>query len=842
MATMDNQLVRVCRDIDGWDIMVQETEQSVRTVMRSIMALDEQIAIAHENPDQEILESYEFAVMINNLQLERAALYNQWVDTNERLRQLRILPQLRIGLQEYLEAWHSIDLAMPARDILPTRFEVSTHDEIERTIYPQYIVPAVIFATQQMLIWQRLSHSRGFCAGAWYTSFLGLEWTRARVDANIVGCSPSLFTFMQSTVDEAVLEILNQIAEDDQLVDNLGIRDFIETVDGDKVVNISRSPLDLGLSSVFSYRKVRGGILRRPVPVLVTCYRPPCRLSLNEILAGLRGGIDVVRSIVQSPAVKTFGAMSKVLVVAVITRLFHRMLVAGTRFGYITTGEAYIFVEIPAVSPGCVSYSLCVPRRDVEADPVMGLHRTAVAQVLAFTLRAFRAEPLPAAWFQDAQRTLWRWRVNPDDIFDKIPPLKRKWRRNIEYAPAIWSPFLHQSPLEQRAERMVLPGYKRGSNGAVFRDLGYFRFLSGRFIQPADGSMDQEGEPMDENEDPSGQDGESSSQDEESSEVNGEPMGEDEESSSQDGESTNQDGESNDQDGESSEQDGEPMDQDGEPSNQDGEPIEPAEILIDYRPFCTPECLWGLERHRGPDPDCPNYRYHGRRHLRLDELLDGLQDQLEDDVANGNQANHKFLSRSGLYTVLLKVRLASHGYTLLLKGVIPSKVGHLFREADMYYNLMSLQGFCIPVNFGMIETQNEVTSHYFGGYNIFMVFGGFAKGVMPLFQCMAAGIDKQVIVDAAERTFRHIHGERVLQFDPEPQNMLYDARLDRVIIADFERAVYNELDGQHHLNPIVQIEGVHEGRPERRRIPDRCFGLERNYVRQRIEEFFERGY
>ncbi|UKZ61139.1 uncharacterized protein TrAtP1_002410 [Trichoderma atroviride] len=776
---MDNQLVRIYRDIEHWDALTKDAEQDVRRIMRNIMALDEQIAIANGYPDQELLQSYEFAVQMANLGLEREALYNEWVATNGRLKELRSIPRQRLELQEYLEACHSIDLAMPARDILPSRFEVITDEaEIESTIYPQHIVPATDFAAKQMDIWSRLSQGPEICDGAWYTGYLELEWIRAKVDANIVGCPHSLFTFMGDTVDEAVTDILGRIVKDGHLVQSLGIGAFIETVDDEKIVNISRSPLDQGLSTIFSYRKLRGGILRRPVPVLVTCYRPPYRLSLNEILTGLRGSIEVAREIVQSPAVKRFCEMSKVLVVAVITHLFQRMLVVGTRFGYITTGEAYIFLEIGA-DARLVRYSLCVPRHDVESDPVTGLHRTAVAQVLAFTLRAFRAKRMPPAWYQKAQQELWKWRVDPDDIFNKIPPLVRKMKRNIEYVPGNWSPYLERSPLEQRVQRMILPGLKPRFNEASFNDLGYFGFLTSHRIQPA-------GEPMDQDDEPSGQD--------------------------------------------------------EEPSNQDGESIEPAEILIDYQPFCTPECLWGLERFRALDKACPNFRYHGNKHLRLHELLDGLQEQLDGEAANWTQTNHKFLCRSGLYTTLLKVRLASHGYTLLLKGVIPSKIDHLCREADMYDQLLALQGFFIPVSFGMIETQNEVFSRSFGGFSLFMVFGGFPEGVMPLYQCMAAGIDKQVIVDAAERTFRYIHAERVFHFDPEPRNMLYDARQNRVIVADFERAMYDEVEGQQYLNPILQIEGVHEWTPERKRIPDVCFGQQRDYVRQRIEEFFERGY
>lgn len=554
---------------------------------------------------------------------------------------------------------------------------------------------------------------------------------------------------------------------------------FVRIIDGNTIVDISRSPLDQGMSSIFTYRRVGNGILRQPVPVLVTCYRPPTRLSLNEILLGLRGSINVTDEIIWSLAVEAIYDMSKILVVAVITQLYNHMLVVGTRFGYITTGEAYIFVEISANNVDWVSYSVCVPRYDVESDPVTGLHRTAVAQVLAFTLRAMRAERMPAMWYHTAQRTVWKWQMNPDDIFNRMPPLLRKAKRDIEYVPESWTPFLGESPLRQRAQRMLWPGFRPRFNEATFNDLGYFAFFSSHRIEPVE-------EPMD--------------QDEDSVEPAEESV------------------------------------------DQTGEPVEPAEERIEHRPFCTPECLSGLERLRNLDPDCPNFRYHGYGHLSLQDFLDGLQKQLDDDVASENHANYRFLRRSGPYTVLLKVRLASHGYTLLLKGVIPSKVNHLLREANMYDELVGVQGFHVPVSFGMIRTQREVSNHTFGAFNNFMVFGGFPEGLMPLFQYVAAGMDKQTIVNAVERAFEQIHRERVLHFDPEPRNLLYDARANMVIVADFERAVYDVLEGQQYLNPIAQIEGVHEGGPEKIKIPDDTFLWERVYVRERVEEFFDRGY
>lgn len=528
---------------------------------------------------------------------------------------------------------------------------------------------------------------------------------------------------------------------------------FVYTVQGVEEAYLSRSPLQRGMSTIFSYRRVCG-VIRETLPVVVTCFRPPNRLSLNEILCGLRGEIEPMRDIIQSPFTGKFDNMSQVLIVAVITQLYHHMFMVGTRFGYITTGEAYIFLEVSAEDPRVTSYSVCVPRYDVESDPETGLHRTAVAQVLAFTLRALRAcraERMSPLWYHQAQQILWRWHVNADDIFNKIPPLVRKVKRDIAYEPGVWRQRIPWSVLRRRDPHLLWPGFKPLFNQADFNDLGFFKFFSTHRIDPAG-------------------------------------------------------------------------------------------LRIDQRPFCTPECLYGVERSNALDKDCPNFRYHGYGHLSLQDLLNGLREQLDDDVANENYANCQFIRRCGLHTVLLKVRLASRGYTLLLKGVISTNVDHLCREVDMYDQLVSIQAFRVPVCLGMIRTQRKVYSRTFGKFTDFMVFGGFPEGIKPLFQCMTEGIDKQKIVDAVDEAFWHLHRERVLHFDPEPRNMLYDEKMNRVIIADFDRAVYDVVEGQQWLYALEKNEGVLDQRLEQTRIRDGAFVRERQYVRQRVMEFFERGY
>lgn len=508
--------------------------------------------------------------------------------------------------------------------------------------------------------------------------------------------------------------------------------------------------MNRGMTTMFAYRQLDETNSQR-VAVLVSCYRPPHRLSLSEILMGLRGDIHVERDVIGRIG-KNFVFTSKCLVAAVITQLFHRMLEVGAQFGYISTGEALVFVEI-LEGANHVCFSVCIPRHDVESDAVQGLHRTAAAQVLAFTLRALRAEPMPLMTWYTAVQSPERWNVNADNVLNRIPPMLRKMKRNVQYVPHSWTSLVEKTPIRKRLRYMVWPGCKSQLNETAFNDYSVFKFLPIRNVDP-------EGE------------------------------------------------------------------------------------RIDQWPFCTQRCILGLAHHGDHDRECPNSRYHGDdgdgKHIMRADFLERLQTQLDKEVEKGDYTNCQLVSRSGFHTALFKVRLASHSYTLLIKGVLRFQVRRLRHEADMYGHLTEIQGVHVPVCLGMIQTRDPINRAH-GDYASFMVLGGLPAGLKPLRQCVTAGVDKGEIVDAVAAAFEAIHGLRVLQFDPEPRNMLYDAEGKRAVIADFERAVFDEFGGQQVLDMSVTRVGAATRYAVREKISDECFAQERAFVRDGVVEFCEKN-
>ena len=81
------------------------------------------------------------------------------------------------------------------------------------------------------------------------------------------------------------------------------------------------------------------------------------------------------------------------------------MIDSGVQHGYIYTGEAFVFLHIPE-DPTLVQYYLCVPNQDVQANDQCRLHRTAISQVLAFTLGALAAKAPSQEWHNTAHKEL----------------------------------------------------------------------------------------------------------------------------------------------------------------------------------------------------------------------------------------------------------------------------------------------------------------------------------------------------------------------------------------------------------------------------------------------------
>ncbi|RTE69084.1 hypothetical protein BHE90_016537 [Fusarium euwallaceae] len=185
----------------------------------------------------------------------------------------------------------------------------------------------------------------------------------------------------------------------------------------------------------------------RNIPAVAIEYKAPHKLRRDEIVTGLVSEIQPDRDVINQDG-EGYEFAAKRLATAVVTQLFSYMIGKSIQFGYVCTGEAYIFLHIPD-DPSCVYYSVCVPSLDVQEDDETRLHRTAVAQAFAFVLQAIRSPPPCQAW-HDAAEHLDTWAVEYEDVLRSIPETDRKPRRETTYKAQRWKGFI-RSPIRTRS-------------------------------------------------------------------------------------------------------------------------------------------------------------------------------------------------------------------------------------------------------------------------------------------------------------------------------------------------------------------------------------------------------
>lgn len=346
-----------------------------------------------------------------------------------------------LALHQYLEICHSLSLAM---EIVTDRSLTTQGDTTNptRQIYPRRIIPWAEFPREQEKIWEKISRSPNFSSTANFPSRHQLDYVRSllRPISNEIGLRDG----ERDVVENAVQKLMDATFRDAILRENLGLDGTVTFesytnlgVTGD---SLSESLEQVSISSRSSdrtrrCRKARGKGNRvdefcicrtsdeQSIPAVAIDYKPPHKLRLDELTTGLVSEIQPDRDVINQEG-HGFEFAARRLATAVVTQLFSYMIGKGIRFGYVDTGEAYVFLYI-SDDPSCVYYYLCAPSLDVQDDDETRLHRTAVAQVFAFVLQAIRS-PVPPQTWHTATEDLGRWSVEYEDILWSIPVNDRK--------------------------------------------------------------------------------------------------------------------------------------------------------------------------------------------------------------------------------------------------------------------------------------------------------------------------------------------------------------------------------------------------------------------------------
>ncbi|UPK91528.1 hypothetical protein LCI18_002463 [Fusarium solani-melongenae] len=647
-------------------------------------------------------------------------------------------------LQQYLEACHSISLDVKIVTDCSLTTQGDTTDPVGR-IYPRRIIPWTTFAREQGHIWDKLSFSPSFFSQAAFPSRHQLDYVRSVLHP--ISSEIGLRNSERDVVENAVQKLIDATYNDLSLRSHLGINGTVTfeshtnlgITDDSLTESMEEVPIDSRPPLTRLQRKARGKgnradqfcIFRtsdgRSIPALAIEYKAPHKLTRNDIVTGLASEIQPDRDVINQEG-EGYEFAARRLAAAVVTQLFSYMVGKGVQYGYIDTGEAYVFLHIPD-DPSCVYYYVCVPSLDVQDDDETRLYRTAVAQAFAFVLQAIRSPPPCQSW-QDAAGELDIWVVEYEDVLRSIPETVRKPRRETPYKAQRWKGGFVRSPICTRS----------------------------RGLPPQEGAQHPSGRsqclpPQDGEQQPSGDD---DSDDDDSPSPSPRP------GVSHGSALTTRGARSSKKQG-----------QDGSAASQEGTNVRPN---IQDRLYCTHECLRGLVFGGPVDPKCPNSTDHGNMHINRREFLQLARDQLA--VDRGKNADCVPLYLSGSRGSLFKFRLSSHGYTLVAKGVEAMDTKRLLYENEIYSHLRDLQGKFIPVCPGVIDL---IKPYYFnsGVYEDFMFLSYGGRPVLKgLGEVNSDAINE--ILTALGRL--HQHG--VIHRDAEPRNVLYDKHTGRYMIVD----------------------------------------------------------
>ncbi|KAH7010964.1 hypothetical protein B0J12DRAFT_690969 [Macrophomina phaseolina] len=701
-------------------------------------------------------------------------------EEEQRLRQEAEAITRWTNLIEYLEACHKMSLSIKITDdqTLTTQGDVT---KPAGRLYPQRIIPWDAFPSDQEDIWAKLSTSPAFASNRVFPSIHQLDHVRSQLDP--IDSEDQLRHFARSAVEKPVQKFVEEVYKDDDLRVSLGLQG---TVTFESHTNLGRSDgttvdeamRDMSISDTSAQTDVSGGRNKRrgkeratsvqaapsrpreqrkgkgggradqfciyrqedgpSIPAVAIEYKAPHKLTREEIAVGLSGDIkphqDVIDKEGDSPEF-----FSKWLLAAVVTQCFSYMINRGIQYGYVFTGDAIVFLHIPD-DPTTVYYYLSVPNVDVQDDDESRLHRTAVAQVSTFVLRALAAEPPPQEWHQAAS-ALDRWAVEYTDVLKKIPETERKTtRETFSYQPSRWIPSV-RSRIRTRSQCLPIDDRARVQ----------------RNNDGDSGDGDDSGNSMPPTPTPQRTARSRSCQS-------------------------------------SSRQQGKRGITADRSTNQAGMRAAKSTTKprVEDRPYCTHDCLLGLMRGGPLDQHCPNIQSHKKRHIKPETFLRLVRRQLATDISV--DADCKPLYLRGSRGALFKVRLSSHGYTLVAKGMEECDAHHLQHEDRMYKHVSLVQGKIVPVCVGLADL--KIPYYYDCGVYTHMLFLSWAG--RPLSRSINQD-NKCAFLQEARVMLEGLHRLGVLHKDPALRNILRDDCTGRLMWTDLERA---EVCARSPLGPI----------------------------------------
>ncbi|KAL9101247.1 MAG: hypothetical protein Q9163_003480 [Psora crenata] len=604
-------------------------------------------------------------------------------------------------LPEFLDACHvhlHSALTVQTNAIFSTKGDPSN---VKKKMCPERIVEWTNFPLLQEAIWNDLQRT-DFMHERHFTSLHTLKESGDNIRKRMMSSELDLNHFERQTVEDHIASIIEQMYQNSTLRKTFGIKGSVKFENHsntlkpeleEEMENLSldgrrRSPRLLAQSAnppessllpdptateTVGARKSAHpradqfcvyNVSSEPqdsahnIAAFIIEYKAPHKLNLGCIYEGL-DNIEL-KEIIHRCENEGPRDRYRRLVAAVVIQAFSYMVQAGLEYGYVCTGEAFIFLRVPE-DPKTVYYFLSVPGGDVgettglipDLNGANRLHQTAVGQVLAFTLRALKTPPRTQTWRANAKAQLQTWEVVYNELLDQI---SKDNMPSSDYRPPRQKDFLRMSPIQLRRRvasnsslGCPMPQHEGESSGD---DFGSDPDTPSRpHRQPATQLRAPSSQPAAKN-------------------------------SSHQG------------------------------SSRGGENVQ----------YCTQKCLRGLLEGHLLDKTCPNAGEHGKRHHRIDGptfiqlMRQQLTESLDTDVTQTGV--------HGATGALFQVRLTSHGYTVAAKATSDDFVAQLSHEALIYERLRPIQGIHVPVCLGNLDLAHpyfyegiaELTHMMFLGY------------------------------------------------------------------------------------------------------------------------------
>ncbi|KAK3312492.1 hypothetical protein B0H66DRAFT_570734 [Apodospora peruviana] len=179
-----------------------------------------------------------------------------------------------------------------------------------------------------------------------------------------ISSEQGLRSFERDTVENAVQKLV------DASHTNLGAVDDRLSEPLERMSLAGNSAADIALTTTAAIRKPRRPAKGKgnradqfciyrtadgaKIPAMAIEYKAPHKLSQEEIVTGLASDIQPGRDVINKDC-EGFVLASRALTAAVVTQLFSYMVGKGIQYGYVCTGQVFVFLYIPD-DPATVFY------------------------------------------------------------------------------------------------------------------------------------------------------------------------------------------------------------------------------------------------------------------------------------------------------------------------------------------------------------------------------------------------------------------------------------------------------------------------------------------------------